>query len=180
MALAAMRFDRPAPAAVIAVGILFTLGWLFEWRLMFPTLPALLAALALADIAPKQRLAMAALLLVTMLAVAGLTALCWDGHTGAMGLPEIIWTGKGVARDGPDFRSEKLELLALGIGQYLIGARNVPVPTDDLATGLRPDCDRHSGLGHAVCPCHALAAVEDAVSAPPWWSSSAPSSPGSS
>jgi len=125
MALAAMRFDRPAPASVIAVGILFTLGWLFEWRLMFPTLPALLAALALADIAPKQRLAMAALLLVTMLAVAGLTALCWDGHT-----------GKGVASGWAGFSREKLELLALGVGQYLIGARNVPVPTDDLATRL--------------------------------------------
>ena len=136
MVLAAMHFDRPAPAAVIAVGILFTLGWLFEWRLMFPTLPALLAALALADIALKQRLAMAALLLVTMLAVAGLIALCWDGHTGAMGLPEIIWTGKGVASAWAGFSSEKLELLALGVGQYLIGARNVPVPTDDLATRL--------------------------------------------
>jgi hypothetical protein len=136
MVLAAMRFDRPGPVAVIAVGILFTLGWLFEWRLVFPTLPALLAALALADIAPKQRLAMAALLLVTMLAVAGLTALCWDGHTGAMGLPEIIWTGKGVASAWAGFSSGKLELLALGVGQYLIGARNVPVPTDDLTIRL--------------------------------------------
>ena len=39
-------------------GALFTLGWLIEWRLMFPTLPALLAALALSEGRPARRLAL--------------------------------------------------------------------------------------------------------------------------
>ena len=40
---------RPADGRrVIVVGVLFTLGWLVEWRLIFPTLPALVLALAIA------------------------------------------------------------------------------------------------------------------------------------
>ena len=47
MALAGLWFDRPTHGRVaIAVGALFTLGWLVEWRLIFPTLPALVLALA--------------------------------------------------------------------------------------------------------------------------------------
>ena len=50
MLLAGLWFDRPTVARVIAVGVLFTLGWLVEWRLIFPTLPALLLALAIAPV----------------------------------------------------------------------------------------------------------------------------------
>jgi hypothetical protein len=45
MALGAVWFARPTAARVAAVSVLFSIGWLFEWRLMFPTLPAMLAAL---------------------------------------------------------------------------------------------------------------------------------------
>ena len=47
MALAGLWFDRPTYVRVVIVGAVFTLGWLIEWRLIFPTLPALLLALAL-------------------------------------------------------------------------------------------------------------------------------------
>ena len=40
MLLAGLWFGRPTHFRVIAVAVLFTLGWLIEWRLMFPTLPA--------------------------------------------------------------------------------------------------------------------------------------------
>ncbi len=49
MALAAVWFAQPSAPRVAAVAVLFSLGWLFEWRLMFPTLPALLAALWLCE-----------------------------------------------------------------------------------------------------------------------------------
>jgi hypothetical protein len=136
MALAAMRFDRPTPTGVIAVGLVFTLGWLFEWRLMFPTLPALVAALVLTKASPKHRLTMVALLLVTIVVVAGLTELYWEGHSGSIGLPDVLWTGKGVASAWAGFSREKLELLAVGIGEYLISAHNVPLATDDIAIPL--------------------------------------------
>ena len=136
MALAAARFDRPTPAVVMGVSLLFTLGWLLEWRLIFPTLPALFAALALSNTSLKRRCSMAALLLVTMLSVAGLVVLFWEGHNGAMGLPDVIWTGKGVATGWAGFSLEKLQLLAIGMGQYLLGGQNVPIPTDDLKISL--------------------------------------------
>src|SRR5204863_2607949 len=41
MLLAGLWFDRPTALRVVLVGVLFTLGWLVEWRLIFPTLPAL-------------------------------------------------------------------------------------------------------------------------------------------
>ena len=39
MALASVWFARPTAARVAAVAVLFSLAWLMEWRLMFPTLP---------------------------------------------------------------------------------------------------------------------------------------------
>src|SRR5207253_9481906 len=56
MALAGVWFAKPTAARVIVVSVLFSIGWLFEWRLMFPTLPALLAALWLCERRPAARL----------------------------------------------------------------------------------------------------------------------------
>jgi len=47
MALGSVWLAKPSAWRVIAVSVLFALAWLMEWRLMFPTLPALLAALCL-------------------------------------------------------------------------------------------------------------------------------------
>jgi len=55
--------------------------------------------------------------------VAGLVVLFWEGHNGAMGLPDVIWTGKGVATGWAGFSLEKLQLLAIGTGQYLLAAK---------------------------------------------------------
>jgi hypothetical protein len=44
MALAGLWFDRPTWRRVAIVGAVFTLGWLIEWRLLFPTLPAFVLA----------------------------------------------------------------------------------------------------------------------------------------
>src|SRR5262249_59688724 len=42
--LAGLWFDRPTYRRVVMVGAVFTVGWLIVWRLMFPTLPALVLA----------------------------------------------------------------------------------------------------------------------------------------
>jgi len=41
MLLAGLWFDQPTWRRVAVVGVVFTVGWLIEWRLIFPTLPAL-------------------------------------------------------------------------------------------------------------------------------------------
>ena len=156
MALAAARFDRPTPAVVVAVGVLFTLGWLFEWRLMFPTLPALFAALILADASWKRRLAMGVLLLAAILSTAGLVVLYWQGHNGALGLPDVIWTGKGVATGWAGFSLGKFELLILGMGQYLLGGRNVLIATNDFPVNAETCASLAVQLAALIYALHAL------------------------
>ncbi len=120
MALAALWFDRPTARRVIAVGALFTLGWLIEWRLMFPALPALILALLMAPQSPRRRLALIGVLLVSVVSTAGLVCLFWEGHNGAMGLHDILWTGKGVATGWAGFSTDKLWALLSGLSNYFL------------------------------------------------------------
>ena len=53
MALAGMWFVRPTVQRVAIVSAIFTLAWLSEWRLMFPALPGLVLALAIAPGSPR-------------------------------------------------------------------------------------------------------------------------------
>ncbi len=120
MALAALWFDRPTVPRVIAVAALFTLGWLIEWRLMFPTLPALVLALLLAPQSLRRRAALTGVLLVSIVGVAGLVCLFWEGHNGAMGLHDILWTGKGVASGWAGFSADKLWSMLSGVSNYFL------------------------------------------------------------
>src|SRR5262245_48428751 len=56
MALGAIWLARPTAPRVLAVSILFSLAWLMEWRLMFPTLPAMLVALFVCEPNWQRRL----------------------------------------------------------------------------------------------------------------------------
>jgi hypothetical protein len=121
MALGAVWFARPSVARVAAVSVLFSIGWLFEWRLMFPTLPAMLAALWLCEPRLGRRLAWIALFLAGMLATAALVALAWRGHAGAVGPFDLIWTGKAVRSVWAGFTWAKVGYLWDGIVAYLLG-----------------------------------------------------------
>ncbi|CAN5916575.1 hypothetical protein BH11PSE3_BH11PSE3_50410 [soil metagenome] len=120
MALAGLWFDRPTHGRVALVGALFTLAWLIEWRLMFPTLPALMLALALAPGRWTRRLALIVTLVVSILAVSGIVQLAWDGHNGAVGLHDILWTGKGVATGWAGLSWDKAWMMLSGIGNYFL------------------------------------------------------------
>src|SRR5262245_25645147 len=58
MVLAALWFDRPTNTRAAIVATMFTLGWLIEWRLIFPTLPALVLALVASDGSVRRRLSL--------------------------------------------------------------------------------------------------------------------------
>ena len=105
MALASVWFARPTVARVAVVAVLFSLAWLMEWRLMFPTLPALLAALWLCEARPARRLGWIALFLAGMLATACVVALAWQGHEDAVGPIDLVWTGKAVRTSGAGIAS---------------------------------------------------------------------------
>lgn len=121
MALGAVWLARPTAARVIAVSVLFSIGWLFEWRLMFPTLPAMLAALWLCERRWTLRFVWIALFLATMIAVATLVSLAWRGHEGAVGPFDLIWTGKAVRSVWAGFTWAKVGYLWDGIVAYLLG-----------------------------------------------------------
>ncbi len=137
MALAASWFDRPTHPRVILVATLFTFGWLLEWRLLFPLLPALGLALVVAPLPMRRRAALVATLLVTVVAVAGLVQLWSERYTGPVGLHDLLWTGKGIATGWAGLSWDKAWMMLSGIANYflLIGgwvdplsARNVAVP----------------------------------------------------
>ena len=121
MALGAVWLARPTAPRVIAVSVLFSLGWLFEWRLMFPTLPAMLAALWLCERRWALRLAWITLFCATVVATATLVALAWQGHAGAVGPFDLIWTGKAVRSVWAGFTWPKVGYLWDGIVAYLLG-----------------------------------------------------------
>jgi hypothetical protein len=120
MALAGLWFERPSYRQIGIVGALFTVGWLVEWRLIFPTLPALGLALLLSQGTLKQRLLRAVVLVVTIVAAAGIVQQIWEGHAGAVGLPDLLWTGKGVATGWAGLGVDKLWMMLSGVGNYLL------------------------------------------------------------
>ena len=120
MLLAGLWFDRPTHLRVVLVATVFTLAWLIEWRLIFPTLAGLLLALAIADLPLRRRLALIATLLVSIVAVTGIVQQIWEGHNGALGLFDILWTGKGVGTGWGGFVWAKVWMMLSGVGNYFL------------------------------------------------------------
>jgi hypothetical protein len=120
MALAGLWFDRPTHARVALVGALFTLGWMIEWRLLFPTLPALVLALALAPQRPLRRGALIGTLVVSIVVVAGLVQLWSERYPGAVGLHDLLWTGKGVTTGWAGLTWDKAWMMLSGVGNYFL------------------------------------------------------------
>ncbi|MBM3643514.1 MAG: hypothetical protein FJX02_04110 [Alphaproteobacteria bacterium] len=145
MALAAVRFDRPTPAIVAAVSALFALGWLVEWRLMFPTLPAFALALWLGGTSMRQRAIAIATFAATQIVVVAAVALYWRGHPGAADVPTLFFTGKGVESAWAGFTWLKLRYLAEGMSGYLWG---LALPTLNPTAGW--DLWRYGGLAMLV------------------------------
>ena len=138
MLLAGLWFDKPTVARVVTVAVIFTLGWLVEWRLIFPTLPALLLALAVAPAPILRRGVMIVLLLASILAVVIATQLIWHGHNGSAGVHNLLWTGKGVDSGWAGLTWGKGWTMLSGIGGYLLtfGAHNDAVTSRQAALPL--------------------------------------------
>jgi len=126
MALACVWFAEPTRIRVAIVSALFTLAWLMEWRLMFPTLPAMLLALAIGPGRVSERLERILLFLVVMVGLAQFFMALW-GYK-ANNPPSVwglIWTGKGVSTGYGGFSDVKFGFLWAGMAEYLAGGRNV-------------------------------------------------------
>ena len=90
MALAALWFDQPTYLRVGVVGVVFTFGWLIEWRLLFPLLPPLILALALSRGRTLRRLALILALVLSIIVVARIVQLWSERWSGAVSLFDIL------------------------------------------------------------------------------------------
>jgi len=126
MALACVWFVQPTKLRVALVAALFTVAWMFEWRLMFPTLPGMLIALGLSPGPLAHRLGRIALFLGTMVALAWVTVSLWGSHpNNVYSVLDLLWTGKGMDKGWAGFSLRKIGFLWVGIGEYVAGGRNI-------------------------------------------------------
>jgi hypothetical protein len=130
MTLAALWFAEPTARRVAIVGVVFTFGWLLEWRLLFPALPAFALALLLAPVPLRRRTTSIGVLLLSILVTAEIVCLFWDGHDGSGQIHQILWTGKGLDTGWGGFAVEKIALTPIGNAEYLLGGRNLAVTAD--------------------------------------------------
>lgn len=120
MGLAALYFDKPTVLRVMSVAVLFTFAWLVEWRLIFPTLPALLLALGLVRRPLHVRVTLMGTLLLSILGSVLLVAFAWSGHNGAAGVLNLLWTGKGIDSGWGGISLHKGWLMLWGVSNYFL------------------------------------------------------------
>lgn len=126
MTLASLSLPAPTPKRVIIVAVAFTMVWMMEWRLMFPTLAALLVALMAGPGNARARLGYLVLFLFVMILTAQIAVLLWGPQNGNVGpVMDLLWTGKGIGSGWGGFSETKLVYLWVGIGQYLVGGTNL-------------------------------------------------------
>ncbi|MQB08267.1 hypothetical protein DXT96_00020 [Agrobacterium sp. ICMP 6402] len=127
--LACAWFGRPSAPRIMVVGVLFAVGWLFEWRLMFPSLPPLLLALFLAPGTRSQRILRPFLFLAAMAVppaiVAMLTLTVNTAEQAITLFTTLFWTGKGVGSGWGGFSLNKVWFEWAGVAEALIGGRYI-------------------------------------------------------
>lgn len=129
MLLAATWFGRPTILRILAVAVIVSVGWLFEWRLLFPVVPPMLLALWLSagEWRPRiQRslwfaagLCFLPVLLTLMVAVRQQM----EPAAALSFLGRLFWVGKGVGTGWAGFSAVKLDLTWAGMAESLVGGR---------------------------------------------------------
>lgn len=131
MMLASVWFGAATAPRIIAVALIVSIGWLFEWRLLFPVVPPMLLALWVSSRDWKQSFAwclefilgLCILPLIITIGVAILSNLNFAAATSFFG--RLFWVGKGIGTGWAGFSLTKLHLAWVGIAESLIGGRCV-------------------------------------------------------
>jgi len=129
--LACAWFARPTAGRIAIVAMLFCLGWLWEWRLIFPTLPPMLLVLFVVHGTWFQRLARPVWFVVAMSSVPALLAIAFriSGAGGAKPawafFRSLFWAGKGIDSSWGGFGAPKALLGLGGLAESFIGAQNL-------------------------------------------------------
>jgi hypothetical protein len=127
-------FYQPSNWRIIIVAMIFAIGWLFEWRLMFPSLPPFILALVIAPGTLRQRFFRPVVFLSAMIVPpAAMATLSW--MMGAWGFKQainffgvLLWTGKGVGTGWGGFTVNKLWLLWSGMSESIFAGHHLGDP----------------------------------------------------
>ncbi len=128
--LAVFVARRPTYLGIAAVGAVFSIAWLFEWRLQVQHAPAFLAALVAlpADFPTRlKRLAAACGGVLVLPSVSALLVVLLGNSTRDFFqmLVRILWVKKGGGTGYGGFASSKVVFMLNGMGEHLVGGRNV-------------------------------------------------------
>lgn len=129
--LACAWFAKPSYAQIATVAVVFSLGWLWQWGLLFPSLPPLLLALFLASGSWWQRIVRPAAFLIAMSAAPAVLAAIFRFTGGGNAraalnfLCRLFWAGKGVGTGWGGFAWDKVRLALSGMTESILGAHNV-------------------------------------------------------
>jgi hypothetical protein len=131
MILASVWFGAATTPRIFVVALIFSIGWLFEWRLLFPVLPPMLLALWMSACDWKQRLrwclefilSLCILPLIITVGFVILNSLSFVAAAAFFG--RLFWVGKGIGTGWAGFSLIKLQLTWVGIAESLIGGRYV-------------------------------------------------------
>jgi len=150
--LACAWFAQPNPRRIFIVALVFTLGWLWEWRLIFPTLPAMLLALFIARGRLGQRFSRPAWFIAAMFPTPLLIAALFrleraGGDHATLGLIyRMFWAGKAVGTGWGGFTWRKVMFAWVGMTESILGARNV----SDWDVWLSPPIHTESLVASAI------------------------------
>jgi len=127
MMLAAQWFGRPTATRIVLVALVVSVGWLFEWRLIFPVVPPMALALWLSASRWPVRLGrvllfLAGLSVVPLMLSSSLVVRGTCNRTVEC-LANMFWTGKGIGTGWAGFSWVKLRLAWVGMVQSLVGGR---------------------------------------------------------
>lgn len=133
--LACVWFPFPTMSRILSVATIFSIGWLLEWRLMFPSLPPFLLALFIARGNLLQMLIRPTIFVIGMLLPPALFAISglFFGLTSIASawnfFKVLIWTGKGVGSGWGGFSWNKVWLEWSSISESIFTARHIIDPS---------------------------------------------------
>jgi hypothetical protein len=129
--LACAWFAQPTRGRIAIVAGIFSVAWLWQWALLFPSLPAMLLALFVARGSWTERFLRPAWFVAAMAAVpVAITVLfCLAGNSEAKPIARflfrVFWAGKGVGTGWGGFTWTKVLLAWVGAAESVLGAENV-------------------------------------------------------
>lgn len=137
--LASRSHDSHSLIRWAIAGASFSFTFLWEWRLLFPTLPALMLAILVSEGRLRQRFLGITAFFGGFVSVLTMAAALWRVLEPSAGSlisrgTTLLWTGKATQSGWAGWSPAKLWFLLIGVTQYPVGGRNISSLHTDVIT----------------------------------------------